>query len=596
MKSLQYTRDKLESEASFFSEVFHQFDIKRESCIHCIVTEYDREKNCVSLQPLPNRMRDNGKEVVSSKRPVLSKIPVLGFSHGGFKISSPIFVGDTGYLIAADRNCSKIENSNSTVLYRDDSEQEKNTGADNPDDLSLTAYTNGFFIPCSWAKNEPSFNENGDLIIEGIGRYDGDGNWQKLVLSNDGHIYVEINDRKLTLGKNGLMFEGVTEAKAPIISGVRISEDGVFQIKRLPAERSGNMLVKVEDSSGEDEWTDVEGSENHNPGDGEDGVGIKDITAGTPSQSNGYTVTPITVTKTDDSEDKFNVRAKNGADGKDAADFPHPYEVRWAPPDSNVNIGRWIIWLPSACLLMYNDTYIDVRILQAANGGGGGGGIGGVFPNPGNLPAVGGIYQEGWYNISSILGANNSLYLNITKDENDENAVPTTTFAKQADGDISILICDATVNMATNVSSVKQSVTSAIFIGDNNDGSGGDGVGIESVVSGDPIPGEDEYAGYTITPVTVTKTDGTQDPFDVYAKNGEGGSGSIYIDENKNIVGISMDYVMPGDEDFANHKYAIRFRRGYLTINNGMLSVVEDPNLKQFIDTTPYSLESSQGV
>lgn len=593
MNVVQYDRSKLETEAAFFEELFRQVDIKRESCIHCIVTAYNKEMNCVSVQPLPKWSRDNGEKMVEISRPIIKDIPILAFSHGGFRVSSPIFVGDTGYLMAADRSCVKIKEENSAVLYGDDKDRKFNKGDSPPDDFSLTAYTNGFFIPCSWAKNEPSFNENGDLIIEGIGRHDGDGNWQKLVLSNDGHIYVEINDRKLTLGKDGLMFEGVTEAKAPIISDVRISKDGVFQIKRLPAERSGNMLVKVEDSSGEDEWTDVEGSENHNPGDGEDGVGIKDITAGTPSQSNGYTVTPITVTKTDDSEDKFNVRAKNGADGKDAADFPHPYEVRWAPPDSNVNIGRWIIWLPSACLLMYNDTYIDVRILQAANGGGGGGGIGGVFPNPGNLPAAGGIYQEGWYNISSILGANNSLYLNITKDEDDENAVPTTTFAKQADGDISILICDATVNMATNVSSVKQSVTSAIFIGDNNDGSDGDGVGIESVVSGTPTQSGD---GYTITPVTVTKTDGTQDPFDVYAKNGEGGSGSIYIDENKKIVGISMDYVMPGDEDFANHKYAIRLRRGYLAINNGTLSVVEDPNLKQFIDTTPYSLESSQGV
>ena len=54
---------------------------------------------------------------------------------------------------------------------------------------------------------------------------------------------------------------------------------------------------------------------------------------------------------------------------------------------------------------------------------------------------------------------------------------------------------------------------------------GDDGVGIASVTSGTPRQSQDNQ--YTITPITVTLTDGTVLPsFDVYAKNGSGG-GSI---------------------------------------------------------------------
>ncbi len=45
---------------------------------------------------------------------------------------------------------------------------------------------------------------------------------------------------------------------------------------------------------------------------GEQGVGIKSITSGTATESNGYTVTPITVTKTDNNTQTFEVKAKNG--------------------------------------------------------------------------------------------------------------------------------------------------------------------------------------------------------------------------------------------------------------------------------------------
>lgn len=66
-----------------------------------------------------------------------------------------------------------------------------------------------------------------------------------------------------------------------------------------------------------------------------------------------------------------------------------------------------------------------------------------------------------------------------------------------------------------------------------------------------------------------------------------GGGGGVTA---SGTVVTSVDYVTSsGDADFASHPYAIRIKRGTLTIANGALSVVEDPLLKQFIETVPHS-------
>lgn len=69
---------------------------------------------------------------------------------------------------------------------------------------------------------------------------------------------------------------------------------------------------------------------------------------------------------------------------------------------------------------------------------------------------------------------------------------------------------------------------------------------------------------------------------------GSGPGGNIEV-EDKTVIVISVDYITDeSDEDWTEHQYAIRIRRGYLEINNGDLIVKEDAELKQFIETTPY--------
>lgn len=252
----QYDLSVLESEPTFVAELFRQNEIAREGCLPCIVTAYDASKNTVDVKPLANHTRDNGKEIEEIERPELKGIPLLRFAHGGFRISSPMFVGDTGYVIAGDRSCRKIIEDNSTELYTDDADGEKNKGAGKPDDCSLTKFYNGFFVPCSWASTEST---SGSLIIEGIGKAKGDNKWQRIELSNDGKIAIEVDGRKLTIGPEGIVFDGSVESSLSLVTDIRYDlTSHQIQARRLSVERSGNILVNV---GAESDWKMIEGGQ-----------------------------------------------------------------------------------------------------------------------------------------------------------------------------------------------------------------------------------------------------------------------------------------------------------------------------------------------
>lgn len=55
---------------------------------------------------------------------------------------------------------------------------------------------------------------------------------------------------------------------------------------------------------------------------GNDGVSITNIESGTDSQNSGYTVTPITFSKSNNQNITFSIRAKNGVDGQNGEQGP----------------------------------------------------------------------------------------------------------------------------------------------------------------------------------------------------------------------------------------------------------------------------------
>lgn len=302
--SLPYDLAALESEPGYISELLHQFQIQIEQCIPCIVTEYNKENCTVSVQPLPQRAINTEEGLTYKDRPIIPSVPILRFLHGGFSINSPIFVGDTGYLIASDRSCSAVQAKNSTMLFSDDNQKDKNKGSFPPDDLSLGQYTSGFFLPCSWSKEG---NHNGELVIEGIGKQLNDDKWQKIRLSNDGIITIETKDkqivickdginlssgdvklsvladrivteldkgsieqtkdslslklgeRKLSLTDKGLSFDGPTEGNSSYISDLRYDLGShQIQVKRVGYSKSGSLIVNL---GQETDWQMIPGGQ-----------------------------------------------------------------------------------------------------------------------------------------------------------------------------------------------------------------------------------------------------------------------------------------------------------------------------------------------
>ena len=74
-----------------------------ECCLPAIVESYDRNANSAVIQPAISAVASSGQKITRDK---LYNIPVLTLSGGGFFISFPVKKGDTGWLVASDRDIS----------------------------------------------------------------------------------------------------------------------------------------------------------------------------------------------------------------------------------------------------------------------------------------------------------------------------------------------------------------------------------------------------------------------------------------------------------------------------------------------------------
>ena len=82
---------------------------------------------------------------------------------------------------------------------------------------------------------------------------------------------------------------------------------------------NGNWFLGEEDtgkpSRGEQGPQGIQGPQGETGPTGPSGVSITTITTGTPTQEDGFTVTPLTINKSDSSSTTVNISAKNGLDG-----------------------------------------------------------------------------------------------------------------------------------------------------------------------------------------------------------------------------------------------------------------------------------------
>lgn len=221
----QFDRAAIETPIGFFKTLFRLHEIGRECVIPAIVEEYDSASGIVKVRPLAKSVSQDaeGKEVLAD-RPLYS-VHAVRSMHGGVIVESTLYKGDTGWLIASDRNCKDAIAENSTILEGDQSDDEpQNKGASRPTDNSLASFAWGFFIPDSWAGNEPQGEGIG--IIDRLKRFG--------IRITRGFAKLFGVGGSVTVGEDGIDIDGTTSFSGDaIFEGRTIFGDTELGVKKM---------------------------------------------------------------------------------------------------------------------------------------------------------------------------------------------------------------------------------------------------------------------------------------------------------------------------------------------------------------------------
>ncbi len=252
--------------------------------------------------------------------------------------------------------------------------------------------------------------------------------------------------------------------------------------------------------------------------DGKDGVSVTSIVTGGISQEDGFTVTPITFAKSDGSEIIVELKAKDGINGKDGADGKDGV-------DGTVSFD--------------NLTEEQKASLKGEKGDKG---------DTGEIGATGPKGDAGPAGPSNVL-----------------------TIGTVTDGDAaSATITGTSPNQVLNLVLPKGDTGSTGPSGRD----GVDGVSITTITAGTPTQSD----GFTVTPLTINKSDSTSETINISAKNGEDGASGTYelpiasadvlggikvgenleIDENgvlKSMAGFPFQILTVSEDCFGNDQF-----------------------------------------
>lgn len=153
----QFDRGRVRTLNGFISEILKGESVVQERAIPAIVLSCDNKSGTATVMPIVARVGDTKDGEVLVDRPSCT-VKVVRIRHGGFKISIPVKRGDTGWLVASDRNAS------SAMSAAADHNADEEFVQVRPDDLSVSKFANGFFIPDNWGVDESA--EDGVLSIE----------------------------------------------------------------------------------------------------------------------------------------------------------------------------------------------------------------------------------------------------------------------------------------------------------------------------------------------------------------------------------------------------------------------------------------------
>lgn len=158
-----------QSTPAFYADLLHQVKLQNQSAIPARVETYDAKSGMAVVVPIVcATSTDLDGDEVKHTLPSVS-VHVVRSIRGGYMFDMPLFKGDTGWIIAGDRNTETArEKEGEKILDKDLTDEElkkKREDSETPDDYSTTRYSSGFFVPDNWATLEET--EDG-LVLKHI--------------------------------------------------------------------------------------------------------------------------------------------------------------------------------------------------------------------------------------------------------------------------------------------------------------------------------------------------------------------------------------------------------------------------------------------
>lgn len=160
---------------AIFNRILFCHDLSFESCVPAIIKEVNDDHSAFA-QPLMKMMTES-QEIDSA--PIL--VTTFWDYHGGFEVWHPLSVGDTGWLIAADRNTDLVKQ------YNCDGKSDGPQNANN--DGNLHKYRFGFFFPDRW-KSQSTVKQTVPEELQNCFYIQDKNGWAKFLLDNEGHIAI----------------------------------------------------------------------------------------------------------------------------------------------------------------------------------------------------------------------------------------------------------------------------------------------------------------------------------------------------------------------------------------------------------------------
>ena len=165
------------SAASSFAGLLYEFgeNLKKDLsvCTPAIVCKYEIENGIAYVRPLVAEQEDTG----SFRMKPIVRVTVMQHQYGGFYMHSPLNVGDTGWLIAADTDTDLIKERNSFVQGENSGIGAKdkttgkplsNQGPQISENDVLHQASQGFFIPDKWGGIQLPDELRRSLVIQQI--------------------------------------------------------------------------------------------------------------------------------------------------------------------------------------------------------------------------------------------------------------------------------------------------------------------------------------------------------------------------------------------------------------------------------------------